>query len=55
VRKAPLLEVFAELSGSAIGERPQDADGELPCTGLLHDEIHAFLEKPDEVGKKLRR
>lgn len=55
MRRAPLLEVFAELSGSAVGERPQNADGELPGAGLLNDEIHPYLEKLDEVGKKLRR
>jgi hypothetical protein len=54
VRDAPLLEVVAELAGSAVGERPQDADGELARAGSLHDEIHPLLEKLDQVGKKLR-
>lgn len=54
VRDAPLLEVVAELAGPAVGERPQDADGELPHAGLPHDEVHPLLEKLDEIGKKLR-
>ena len=55
VRSTPLLEVFAELSCSAVGERPQDADGDLSGAGFLHDEVHPSLEKLDEVGQKLRR